>query len=125
MTSIDGVSLRVLGNVPDDLRARGWEFVPHETRIYTTIWSQLHIAVYARPFDPDIDSDDAGERPGTVVVKNGRPFLRIVTNEQLNASWEEARQDAIARMRAADARRASEVGSIRHSGIEAKAPSPS
>jgi hypothetical protein len=92
---VDGTTLRMLRDLPDDLRAMGWEFVPGESHPYRTLGSTWFIAVFARPYAPGIDDD---RFVGTIQ----RGYVWISTNRARSASWEDAHRDAIEQMHMLD-----------------------
>ncbi len=93
---IDAESLRLLRDLPDDIKARGWEFILQESGKSRTWANPDHKAVYVRPLDPGVDN----ERLLATVHRNGRSFVHVSTR---SPSWKVAREDAIQRMREIDA----------------------
>jgi hypothetical protein len=91
----------VLGDIPIDLQLRCWELVPSQSTVFTTFAGPRYQAVYARPFDPE--TDDEAQR----LRRRGRDWMRVSTGYQ-GTSWDDARRQAIALMRATDTQRASE-----------------
>ncbi len=92
-------AMRLLQELPDDLKYRGWEWMRLESSVHKTVGARWFVAVYARPFERGIDQDHMAHHH-----KGGR-FVRVSTNQDRSQSWEEAYQDALRLMRAADARR--------------------
>lgn len=99
---VDGDTLRMLQDLPADLRERGWELVASESGVLR--WGTTppyYKAVYLRVFDHGID--DAHRV--SMLYRNGRPCARVSTNQLRSASWASAVEDAIGLMRRIDARR--------------------
>lgn len=48
-------TVRLLEALPDDLVARGWVFMPQESKIARTRTTLDHIAVYVRPYHAPVD----------------------------------------------------------------------
>jgi hypothetical protein len=88
----------VLADIPVDLRIRGWELVPSQSRVFLTFAGPRYQAVYVRPFDPAVDDE------ARLVPRSRLRWVRIST-EYRSTSWEDARHQAIALMREADMRR--------------------
>ncbi len=93
---IDAESLRLLRDLPDDIKARGWQFVVHGSSTLRSLAGTKYMAVYERPLDPDRDN----ERLVTTVHRKGQPFVHISTR---SSSWDAAYLEAIQRMREVDA----------------------
>jgi hypothetical protein len=87
----------VLGDIPVDLRIRGWELVPSQSTVFVAFAGPRYQAVFVRPFDPAVDDEALRLR------RRGQDWVRISTGYRAT-SWEEARRQAIALMHAADAR---------------------
>ncbi len=81
-------SLRRLRELPDDLQARGWEFVVHGSRALRTLTGSTYMAVYERPLDPDRDD----EWMLTTVDREGQTFTQISTRSR---SWDAAYLEAV------------------------------
>ncbi len=95
---MDADTVRLLEDLPDDLQARGWVFVPRESKIARTSTTLDHIAVYVRPYHAPVD------HLGTAItVRSGQVY--VATSRTRSPSWEAARQAAIDQMRAIDAPR--------------------
>jgi hypothetical protein len=47
---MDDATLRALRDLPDDLRALGWESVPEESHYHGDGESRWYTAVFARPY---------------------------------------------------------------------------
>ena len=92
---------QVLAQIPDDLKAIGWEWVHSESNAVTTMSSSWYKAVYVRPFEQGIDNESVV----TVVYQNDRRWVRVSTNQMQSRSWDAAHQQAIELMRGADAKR--------------------
>ena len=92
---------QVLAQIPDDLKAIGWEWVQSESNAVSTMGSAWYMAVYVRPFEQGIDHEGAV----TIVYQNDRRWVRVSTNQMQSRSWDEAHQQAIEMMRAEDAKR--------------------
>ncbi len=100
---MDANTVRLLEDLPDDLRARGWVFVPQESKITRTRTTLDHIAVYVRPYHSPVD------HLGTAItVRGGQVY--VATSHTRSESWEAARQAAIDQMRAIDAPRQNRAG---------------
>jgi hypothetical protein len=91
----------VLAQVPHDLKALGWEWVKFESKPVTTTSRSAYTAVYVRPFDRHVDD----ERVVDVVQFNRQWCVRVSTSQHHSVSWEAAHEEAVALMRAADAKR--------------------
>ncbi len=92
-------AIRLLQDLPIDLKAQGWQWERSQSGVIKTLAETGYKAVYARPFERGIDSDDLAHH------HKGQWYVRVSTNQQDSASWDEARQQAIELMREADARR--------------------
>jgi O-methyltransferase involved in polyketide biosynthesis len=92
---------QVLAQIPDDLKAIGWEWVHSESNAVTTMGSAWHKAVYVRPFEQGIDDEGAV----TIVYQNDRRWVRVSTAGNHSVSWDAAHEEAIELMREADAKR--------------------
>ncbi len=90
-----------LGQIPDDLKAMGWEWVPSESHAVTTMGSTWYTAVYVRPFEQSIDREGVV----TIVYQHDRRWVQVSTAGTHHLSWEAAHEDAIALMREADTTR--------------------
>ncbi len=98
---MDEATVQRLQDLPADLRERGWQLSLVESAVEgrTPPW---HRAVYSRLF---VDRLDRHDRSWPVYDKRTRrQILRISTHQDRNPTWEDARQDAIRRMREVDAR---------------------
>ena len=96
-------TVELLQTLPTDLVERGWQLVVAESRVVQSADGPRYRAVYSRPFDDRLDR----EQPQAAVY-DYRTRLRIVRVSTLrdhSPSWQDARQDAIRRMREADAKR--------------------
>ena len=90
--------VHLLEDLPDELKARGWQLVPRETKVIKHMGAVYHVAVYQRPYHSPVD------HLGTAItVRSG--YIYVSTREARSASWEEAREVAVAQMRAIDAPR--------------------
>lgn len=97
---LDFETIRMLAQVPADLRLRGWSFVRRDSGMdSSTSGEPRHTAVYVRRHAPGIDPDPV---PGGT-VRNG--YIRISTTRSRSTSWEDAFRDAVEIMRAIDAQR--------------------
>jgi hypothetical protein len=92
---------QVLAQIPDDLKAIGWEWVHSESNAVTTMGSAWYKAVYVRPFEQGIDDEGAV----TIVYQNDRRWVRVSTAENHSVCWNAALEEAIELMREADAKR--------------------
>ncbi len=98
---MDDETVRMLEDLPPDLRERGWEFVPSASRAAQS--APWHRAVYQRPFDDRLDSES--EYAATYDRLTRQRTVRVSTSSDRSPSWEDARRDAIRRMHEADAKR--------------------
>ena len=91
-------TVRLLEDIPDELKARGWQLVPRETKVVKQKGASYHVAVYQRPYHSPVD------HLGTALtVRAG--YIYISTQEARSTSWDEAKEAAIAQMQAIDAPR--------------------
>ena len=99
---MDDETVRMLEDLPADLLARGWRFVPLDSRAaQTALW---HRAVYHRPFDDQLDTEkNAAAAIYDKVTRH--QIVRVSTSSDHSLTWGDARRDAIQRMRTADAKR--------------------
>lgn len=102
---MDPAILWRLRDLPADLRARGWTFLGSEswTGVMLSTGRPWYRAVYCRPFDDCLDANS-----GTAPIydrETRQRIVRISTSQDHSDSVEDALQDAIWRMRAADAHR--------------------
>jgi hypothetical protein len=97
IVSMDLDAMRLLQEIPDDLKMQGWEWVRLESRTVKRLSTTWYKAVYARPFERGIDPDDSAHH------HKGSWWVRVSTNQLRSASWHEAHAQAIALMREADA----------------------
>ena len=88
----------LLADIPADLATRGWEWVESQSTVFRTFGGLRYQAVYVRPFAPGIDDQ------ARLARRHAWQWVRISTAFR-SRSWEEARRDAIALMRDADAKR--------------------
>jgi hypothetical protein len=89
------------GELPEDLKVRGWELVRHESTLHRLPGVEWYDVVFRRPFDPDVDDESL-----TLMVRdNRRSYVRVCTNAARSASWNAAHHDAIGLMRSIDGRR--------------------
>lgn len=97
----DAKTMQLLGELPADLRDRGWALSPADSRRQGTQTTPWYRAVYVRPFADRLDRS-GGSWP--IYDRRTRDrIVRISTFQDRSASWEDARRDAIRRMRALDA----------------------
>ena len=89
------------GDLPEDLKIRGWELVRHESTRHRLLEAEWYDVAFRRPFDAGVDD----ERVTLVVRDNRRNWIRVRTNDSRSSSWNAAHQDAIGLMRAIDGRR--------------------
>ena len=95
---MDDATAQLLEDLPDDLAARGWAFVRRESKITKTRSATCHVAVYERPYHSPVD------HLGTALTVRGGAIL-VSTAQAQSPTWETAREEAIALMRAIDAPR--------------------
>ena len=91
-------TVRLLEDIPDELKARGWQLVPRETKVIKHMGASYHVAVYQRPYHAPAD------HLGTALTVRGG-YIYISTREARSTSWNEAKEAAIAQMQAIDAPR--------------------
>lgn len=101
--TLPGSHETMLAELPIDLWVQGWQLLPAETRIVQDRDGDCAVAIYVRPYDPAVD--DPRPAPGIVMRRDGGLVIRISTYGARRKDWDDAYADAIARMRAADARR--------------------
>jgi hypothetical protein len=88
---------RMLGDIPEHLKAQGWRFIKGASRMsYTS--PPACVAVYVRRYLPDIDD----ERWSAQTLYG---FIRVTTDEANGPTWEAARENAVARMEEIDGSR--------------------
>lgn len=89
------------GELPDDLKGRGWELVRYESTWHRLLGAEWYAVVFRRPFDPGVDDE------GLTLMERDhrRSYVRVCTNAARSASWNAAHHDAIGLMRAIDDRR--------------------
>jgi len=98
---IDRDTVQLLGDLPADLVARGWAFLESESGRVKS--APRYRAVHSRPYD---DHRDHQPVIGAVYDKWTRQrILRVATYQDRSPNREAAREDAIRRMREADAKR--------------------
>jgi hypothetical protein len=89
---------RDLWRLPPDLRAMGWQLVS-SWKVPRSTAPTWYTAVYARPFERGTDDD------ALAMYLHGDWWIQVMTPPRMRFSWEAAHEEAIARMREADARR--------------------
>lgn len=94
-------AIRLLQELPDDLRYRGWRWEHSQSSVHKTLGSTWYVAVYMRPFERGVDHDQLAHH------HKGAWFVRVSTNQNRSQSWEQAYQEALGLMRDADALRQS------------------
>jgi hypothetical protein len=95
---VDEGTLRALRDLPDDLRALGWEFVPEESVEGAGNDLRWYLAIFARPYRHGVD---AVRYVGLVHTA----YVRIALDAARTASAKEARRTAIMQMRLVDRER--------------------
>ena len=95
---MDGDTLRMLRDLPNDLRARGWTLALSESNSVTWGGRRRYKVVYIRHFEQGVDDAQSD----AVVSRNEHKIVRVSTRSL--ASWDAVLQDAIERMRGFDAR---------------------
>jgi hypothetical protein len=88
---------RMLSDLPDSLKARGWRFVQNASWM-TPADPPACTAIYVRRYEAGIDEEVWAE-PGLY------GFIRASSEAPASPTWPEAREDAIARMKLIDATR--------------------
>lgn len=96
---MDGDTLQLLQNLPNDLRARGWTLVLSESNSVSWGGKRRYRVVYMRNFDPGVDDTQSD----AVFSRNGRKVVRVSSRGV--AGWDAVLQDVIELMRGIDARR--------------------
>lgn len=96
---MDSDTLRMLRDLPNDLRSRGWTLVPLESNSVTWGGRRRYRVVYMRHFEQGVDD---AQSPA-VFIQNGRRVVRVSTRD--SAGWDVVLHDAIELMRGFDARR--------------------
>ena len=91
-------TVRLLEDIPDELKARGWQLVPREAKVVKMMGATYHVAVYQRPYHAPVD------HLGTAITVRGG-YVYVSTREARSTTWEEAREAAIEQMQAIDAPR--------------------
>jgi len=99
MTIDDYAAIRLLQELPHDLRQRGWGFDQRESSVQHLPGSLWCDAVYTRSFEAGIDADVLAQ------VVRGQQVVRVSTIRARNRSWQAARDEAVDLMRAVDAQR--------------------
>ena len=89
-------TVQLLQTLPPDLRERGWTVLVPSTD------GPRYRAVYVRPFVDHLDRLDMSWP--LYDKRTRRQILRISTHQDRSPTWEDARQDAIRRVREVDAR---------------------
>jgi hypothetical protein len=100
---MDLATLRMLEHIPDDLKARGWQFVRRQSAPYPRKSPKEYHAVYMRPFGFGVDND-------RFVQSTQDGYLRVSTNQSQSQSWEQAYTHAIEMMRFYDSMRRDRQG---------------
>jgi hypothetical protein len=95
---MDIATARMLAELPLHLRQRGWTFIRDQSREYRTLGSTWYIAVYERPYDPNVDHGRFANP-----TRDGR--ARVSTNSMRSPSWADAYNDAVQMMEEIDRRR--------------------
>jgi regulator of extracellular matrix RemA (YlzA/DUF370 family) len=98
---MDDETVRMLEDLPADLIERGWTFVPSESRAAKVV--SWHRAVYHRPFDDRRDSERGASAIYDKLTRH--QIVRVSTHNDHSPSWDDARRDAIQRMREEDGKR--------------------
>lgn len=88
---------RMLSDIPERLKARGWRFVQNASWM-TRADPPTCIVVYVRRYEPGID-DEVWSEPGRY------GFIRATSEKPGSPSWADARKVAVARMSEIDANR--------------------
>jgi hypothetical protein len=102
----DGDAMRLLDNIPSDLKVRGWRYSYTESSVQKGPAVTWYDAVYIRRFESDIDDAALAEHPPHNSHNQLAHVVRVSTLiSAWSKSWTDARDTAIALMRAADAKR--------------------
>ncbi len=102
-TEVDAETVQMLQELPTDLQVRGWTVVVAETRVIESVNGFQFRAVYSRPFVDAIDKERGSS--ATYDPRTRQHIVRVSTLKDQSPSWHDAHQDAIQRMREADAKR--------------------
>ncbi len=99
-------AVRLLDDIPRDLKVRGWRLSHTESSVQKGPVVTWYDAVYTRRFEPDIDDAALAEHPPHNSHNQLAHVVRVSTLiSAWSKSWTDARDTAIALMRAADAKR--------------------
>ncbi len=101
-TEVDAETVQMLQSFPADLRERGWALVIAESRVMGSVDGPRYRAVYVRPFVDRLDLERGSA--ATYDPQTRQRIFRVSTLNDQSASWHDARQDAIRRMREAEAK---------------------
>lgn len=96
---MDGYTLRMLRDLPNDLRARGWTLVPSESNSVTWGGVRRYRVVYMRHIEQGVDD----EQSAAVFSRDGHKIVCV--SSRSTAGWDVVLQDAIESMRRFDERR--------------------
>ena len=103
----DGDAMRLLDNIPSDLKVRGWRYSYAESSVQKGPAVTWYDAVYIRRFESDIDDAAMAECPSQSSHSQSDHIVRVSTLiHAWSKGWADARDTAIALMREADAKRA-------------------
>ncbi len=102
---MDAETVQLLQELPADLRERGWHLSAAESAESEVLpWESVRYkAVYSRPFDSRLDTEAI--QSAAYDPRTRQHVVRVSTLKDCSPSWHDAHQDAIQRMREADARR--------------------
>jgi len=102
----DGDAMRLLDNIPSDLKVRGWRLSLAESSVQKGPAVTWYDAVYIRRFEPDIDDAALAEYPPHNSHYQLDHVVRVSSIiPAWSKSWADARDTAITLMREADAKR--------------------
>ncbi len=102
-TVVDADAAQLLQDLPDDLLERGWAVVVTDSRVIQSADGPRYRVVYSRPFDDRLDTEAI--QSAAYDPRTRQHVVRVSTLKDCSPSWHDAHQDAIQRMREADARR--------------------
>ncbi len=99
-------AVRLLDDIPRDLKVRGWRLSQSETSVQKGPVVTWHDAVYIRRFESDNDDATLAECPPPAFHSQSDHVVRVSTLVHAwSKSWADARDTAITLMREADAKR--------------------
>lgn len=94
---MDTFSAQMLEHLPDHLVMSGWRFVRRKSHRTTFSGVRRCVAIYERPYDPDVDDHRVA-----VVIDD---TVQVSTRGMMSLTWRHAYQHAIEDMEFIDRRR--------------------